>query len=512
MHVALGGRPCVLIASAIALSVGGGWPVAWAQSGVQSVPEAAPPPPVTVAPAPQLSPLAPVAPAPTSQPVPQVPVRSAPTEAGQPQAGSSFDSVVQGYRASPSGEVAGPVVQDRVRRISGGGFDLVEALAVGREHDATFRAAIAERDANRQTADQTITGYLPQASYSYQNIPTESGARHVATVTQPIISMSGLATVRQRGPRRRYADATLIVREQDLAVRIMTAVADIIKAREASTLNDARIRAFRTQSERADRLYRNGLGTVTDARDISVRYEQAQANAVLLRSDEIAALARLRSIVGEAPAGDAFRLPPQFGRIELQPLGLLTDRQERENPQIAAARETERISKLEADRVRGGMFPVVGASATYTHRNGVSDSFVGISLNAPINAGGFFQLGAANAAKRRAFEERRQVQERARTEMERLYAMVDGGQQALVISAKAVEGAELSVEANTKSYEGGVRTNVDVVNAIQTVFEVKNAYVNSATTLALNYLNLLLLSGEDAEDAMAATQAFLFAK
>lgn len=421
--------------------------------------------------------------------------------------------MVDGYRARTASDVAGPVIGSRSRLSANrqsGGFDLAAALDVAREHDATFRAALAERDSNRQTADQTITGYLPQASYSYQNIPTESGARHVATVTQPIVSMSGLATVKQRGPRRRYADATLVVREQDLAVRIMTAVTDIIKAREASTLNDARIRAFRTQSERAERLYRNGLGTITDARDILVRYEQAQANAVLLRSDEIAAVARLRSILGETPAADAFRLPEQFGRIELRPLGLLTDQQERENPQIAAARETQRISKLEADRVRGSMFPVLGASATYTHRNGVADNFVGLSLNAPLSAGGFFQLGAANAAKRRSFEELRQVQERARTELERLYALVDGGQQALIISAKAVAGAELSVEANTKSYEGGVRTNVDVVNAIQTVFEVKNSYITSATTVALNYLNLLLLSGEDADSAMAATQRFLF--
>ena len=156
--------------------------------------------------------------------------------------------------------------------------------------------------------------------------------------------------------------------------------------------------------------------------------------------------------------------------------------------------------------------PVVGASATYTNRAGASDSFVGLSINAPLNAGSFFQVGAANASRRRAFEERRQVQERASTELQRLYAMVDGGQQALAISAKAVGSAELSVEANTKSFEGGVRTSVDVVNAIQTVFEVKSTYVTSATTLALNYLNLLLLSGEDTETAMAETQRFLFGR
>ncbi len=47
------------------------------------------------------------------------------------------------------------------------------------------------------------------------------------------------------------------------------------------------------------------------------------------------------------------------------------------------------------------------------------------------------------------------------------------------------------------------------MNAIQTVFEVKNAYVQAATTLATNYLNLQLLAGVQPEDALATTQMFL---
>jgi len=131
------------------------------------------------------------------------------------------------------------------------------------------------------------------------------------------------------------------------------------------------------------------------------------------------------------------------------------------------------------------------------------------SVTAPIDAGSNM---AGNATVRRSFEERRLVEERARTELERLHALVDGGRQALAINAKAIAAAELSVEANSRSYEGGVRTNVDVVNAIQTVFEVKNAYVQAATTLATNYLNLQLLAGVDPEDALATTQAFLLAR
>lgn len=408
----------------------------------------------------------------------------------------------------------GPRLSNAMRQARPGDADddLVAGYQAGLRHDATFRAALAERDANRQLAEQTIAGYLPTANYNYANIPTESGARHVVSVTQPVLSLSGLATLRQRGPRRRYADATLEVRSQDLAVRLLTAATDIINAREATVLNEARIDAFSAQATRADLLYKRGLGTVTDARDIQVRYEQSLANRELLKAAQAAAEERYRSVTGVEPAKDAFALPKQFGAIELDPLAVYYAAQEAENPQIEAARENERISKLEADRVRGSLVPTVGVSATYTRRNNLSDSFVGLSLNAPLTPGSFYQTGAARATARRAVEERRQVQERARTELSRLYSLVDGGRRALDISSKAVEAAELSVTANTRSYEGGVRTSVDVVNAIQTQFEVQNTQVQSATKLALDYLNLLLLAGVTPEQALDEVQRFLLVR
>jgi outer membrane protein TolC len=424
---------------------------------------------------------------------------------------TSGADAVAGQRA-----VSGPVppvgVGNAPVAAPAGNLDLVTAYDLGQHNDATFRAALAERDANRQTANQTIAGYLPTAGYSYQNIPTESGARHVVTVTQPVVSLSALATLRQRGPRRRYADATMLVRAQDLATRLMTAITDIIKASEANTLNDARVDALKIQSERADRLYKRGLGTITDARDIEVRYEQGLANRVLLASDQVAAEARLRSITGVTVPDKAFSLPAEFGPIELMQVDSYLARQAEENPAIEASRANERISKLESDRIRGSFLPVVGVSATYSRYQGVNDTFVGLSVSAPLNGGTFFQASAAKSTARRAYEERRQTEERARTELARLYAMVTGGRQALTISAKAIEAAKLSVEANSKSYEGGVRTSVDVVNAIQTRFEVQSAYVQSATVLATNYLNLLLLAGEDPEEALAAVQKFLLAR
>lgn len=494
-----------------------------ADPGIAAVPQASAPPPVVVTPVPSSPglpqstqgglvttyPLAPPLSPPSAPPIPASTV-------GSEAPGATPATVVapSAVAAEQGRIIAGPPTPAGLGAAvhRPGDLDLVSAYQLGTKYDATYRAALAERDVNREAATQTIAGYLPSASYTYNNIPTEGGARHVATVTQPIVSLGGLATLRQKGPRKRYADATMEVRAQDLATRTLTAVVDIIKANEATILNESRITAFKTQSDRAERLYKGGQGTITDARDIAVRYEQALANRALLAADQVAAAARLRSIVGVDVRPENFRLPTQFGIIAMQPQDAYLQEQAQTNPQVLAARETERISRLETRRVQGSLLPVIGLSGTYTAYNGQHTSYVGLAVSAPINAGGFFQIGSARASARKSAEETRQVEEKAKTELERLYALVGGGRDALAAQAQAIEAAEFAVEANTKSYEGGVRTNVDVVNAIQTVYETKNTYVQAAVNVAINYLNMLLLAGEDPEDAMAATQRFLLGR
>jgi protease secretion system outer membrane protein len=92
-----------------------------------------------------------------------------------------------------------------------------------------------------------------------------------------------------------------------------------------------------------------------------------------------------------------------------------------------------------------------------------------------------------------------------------LNALISNGSEALRIQREAIFFAELSVEANRQSYQGGVRTAVDVINAIQTLFQMKTDYVSLATTQAENILGINLLTTIDTNLAITATEQFLFA-
>ena len=390
-----------------------------------------------------------------------------------------------------------------------GPMGLIAAFDLALDHDAEYRSAEAEFDVNKVAARQSLASYLPSANYSMTNIPTDGLTRQVFSVSQPLLSLERLATLRQSAPRRRYADVLMLTRQNDLAQRLMKAVSDYVRANESAKLNAAKVEALQEQSNRATKLFRGGLGTITDAREVEVRFLQARANQSLIIAERHAAATRIGSMTGVELTAQDFVLPERLKQIVLpakEELGMGVA----QSPQVLAAQLTERVASLEAQRVRGSLLPTVQGSASYTLTQGRHISYVGLSVTAPVSAGGIFSVAAASASARRSSEDRRRIQEQADVNFERYYGLVEGGQDALQGHAMAIEAAELSVDANRKSYDGGVRSNLDVVNAIQTVFEVKNQYVNSALQLAENYLNLQINAGTPASAAIENVAHFLF--
>ncbi|MDB5687949.1 MAG: hypothetical protein JWR77_2538, partial [Rhizorhabdus sp.] len=134
--------------------------------------------------------------------------------------------------------------------------DLVEAWQRGRQYDPQFRSAVADRQVNLATASQALTVYLPSASYQMTSVATENTTRQIVSVTQPIISVDRFATLKQRGPRKRFAEATFSVADQNLATRLLTEVTNYIKAVESSRLNGAKIDALQKQADRSQKLYK----------------------------------------------------------------------------------------------------------------------------------------------------------------------------------------------------------------------------------------------------------------
>jgi protease secretion system outer membrane protein len=133
-----------------------------------------------------------------------------------------------------------------------------------------------------------------------------------------------------------------------------------------------------------------------------------------------------------------------------------------------------------------------------------------LNVSVPIDAGKVIGVLSADATEIKAQETRRQVEEQALLQLNQFYESVVLGSDALRNKRSAVEAAELSVAANERSSQAGVRTTIEVLNSIDMLYQARNEYATSAVNIATALLNLLLLSAHSPENAISQTQSFLF--
>jgi protease secretion system outer membrane protein len=388
--------------------------------------------------------------------------------------------------------------------------ELLEHYERAKAQEPLFQAARAEREANIAGSNTARAALLPELRLSTSRLETENSTRTTLTVLQPIVDANRYATYREGVPREILAEATYRAREQELALRYMKSVSELVRARESLALNQARINAFEEQSKSAMRAYELGTGTVTDLRDAQVRLDQARAADLSLRARLAAAERQFAAIAGVFPRPEAFRLVRKVPAISLGHIKDYLAKAEEENAQVIAARQNEQIAQLGVTRAKGAFLPTLNATATRTHTSAVSDQYVGVQLNFPLAVANFYQVSGALANAERISEQARDTLQRTLLDVERLYQLVEAGRNEVAIRLDGIRSAELSVQANEKSFRGGIRSKIDVINSIQTYYQVMDEHLNAVLTLAENLLNLHIQLSHPIPDSLRQVERILF--
>lgn len=385
------------------------------------------------------------------------------------------------------------------------GFDA--ALA----SDPAYSAAKAEYEANRFGAERARRAYWPEFSARAGERAEVPGFQTTYQISQPVIDADRYATRQGTEPLEARALATLRQREGDLLQRFYKAVADLVRAREQLRLNEAKTGSLEQQLQAAKRTLSLGTGTRADIYDASVRVASARAEALTLRANLSAAERAYESQTRTpAPAG-AFRLARERRNLVLESLSVLMQRAEAVNPQIIGAAQTERLAELDVTRKHGAFIPRVNAIARQTRLSGgQQDSYVGLAFEFPLQSGSLLDVSAAKANLTKASEDLRAARERTRLDVQRLYEIVASGGQEPPIRLEAIEAASLGVEASEKSFRGGVRTQLDVLNSIQTLYQTHDDYVAAVLGLAGNFILLHTLVNTPSREVLGQLEAFLF--
>jgi protease secretion system outer membrane protein len=401
-----------------------------------------------------------------------------------------------------------------------GAVTLNQAYQAALKNDPAFRMNFFENEAAKENKVLGRSQLLPNVSASYsgsKNVADQdlfqagmvfpSNPRYISRSTvvqlrQPILNLDGIARYRQGKVQSAQGEAQFEANTNDVALRVMGAYFDALFADDQVALSRVQRDMYQEQQKVNQRLFEKGEGTKTDMLETKARLDLAEAQLVEAEDNAVAARNALAGIIGMEP-GDLDRLGAQFPLPELAPASFEAwrDLALKNNHELEAARLAVENARLEIGRQRAGHFPRIDVVATYskgqaeslnTYNQNSVNRTLGFQVNIPIYAG-----GAVNATTRQAAAgyERAKADLDARTnkvtvELRKAHSQVQSSVRRIAALEKAVESAKLLMTATEQSIKGGVRINLDMLNAQQQLYTSQRDLAQARYSYLLALLRL----------------------
>jgi outer membrane protein len=414
--------------------------------------------------------------------------------------------------------------------------DLLQIYREARDHDPTLAAAQANWQATQERMPQArallrpnvnLTGALNGTTYDASlhtdprvdvNGRTFAGGSLAVQASQPLYRYANKVALDQAREQVEQSDFTLASVRQDLILRVAQAYFDVLLAQFNVELAESQKAAVSEQLAQAKRNFEVGVATITDTNEAQARYDAIVAQQIAAANDLDNKRAALRAIIGRSPT-DLKRLGPGFEPQLPSPASAdaWIDRALASNIQVKIAQYNYDIATLEVERQRAGHLPtldLVGSfgtqAATGSTAIGASNNsrqaVIGLALTVPLYQGGFVDSKVREALALQ--DTARQNLEAARRNA--LFAAQTGysGVASAAASVKAFEqalaSAQTAYESNRTGLEVGVRTNLDVLNTQQNVYQARHDLAQAYFNYMLGVLRLKAavgtLSEQDIED------------
>ncbi len=399
--------------------------------------------------------------------------------------------------------------------------DLVQVYREALLNDPALAAARANWQATQERVPQARAGLLPNVSLSantsgnYFGTDVDSDPKVTVnrnfgvggltvSASQPLYRYANQVAYSQAVQQVEQADFSLAAARQDLILRVATAYFDILLAQFNVEVTESQKAAVSEQLAQAKRNFEVGVATITDTNEAQARYDAIVAQEISAQNDLDNKRTALRAIIGHFPQ-DLKRLGTGLEPTLPSPNALETwvDRALADNLNVKIARYNADIATLEIERQRAGRLPTVdlvaSANAQYGSgslntgfANDQRQAAIGLALNVPLYQGGLTESRVREALA---------LQENARQNLEvaRRNALFNAqtgfaGVTSAVASVKAFEqalvSAQTAYESNRTGQEVGVRTNLDVLNTLQSVFQTRRDLAQAHFNYLIGVLRL----------------------
>ena len=408
-------------------------------------------------------------------------------------------------------------------------LSLQQAYEAALRNDPTYRMRIQESVASKEQAIVARAGLLPNVSASYnfsrnvadqttiQQTPlgiaeTTRHPRYLSRSTtvqlrQPILNLDAYYRYRQGKVQAAQGLEALEAGTDEVALRVARAYMDVLFAQDQVALSKVQRDMYKEHRAVNQHLFEKGEGTRTDMLETQARYDLAEAQLIEAEDNLVAARDTLQGVIGMDP-GNLDTLGDNFRPVALTP-GSYEEWEKlalENNNTLAATRLAVESARLDIGRNRAGHAPRLDFVATYNKGDNESlnqfgtvstNRQIGVQLNVPIYSG-----GSVNAATRQAAATyaRAQAERDVRTndilvELRKAHSVVESSSRKVDALLKAVESAKLLMTATEQSIKGGVRINLDLLNAQQQLFTSQRDLAQARYGYLLGVLRLRAASG-----------------
>lgn len=396
---------------------------------------------------------------------------------------------------------------------------LMEAYEAAVANDSVYRSATHENEAGQQFKVIGRANLLPNISANYgynrnnqditppnitRNYTSENGS---VQLRQPLFNLDSWARYNIGNAQTNLSDKQLDVSKQALITRFFGLFASANYAEDVLALAKAARDGFKLQEEANKLMAVRGEGT-------KIALIESQAKLSLSEAEVIAAednLTDSRNALATMLGKDVVTLDRLTDGFSVQPMQPANLDEWKEialahNPEMAVQREAVEVASQEVKRNRAGHAPRLDAIAsisksesdtTSTFKQEIDTKSIGLQLNIPIYAGGAVSALTAQAQANylKSQDDLQTKTNEVLLDLRKQYSTLQSSTLKIDALKQSVASAELLVAANKKSLIGGVRTNLDVLEARKQLFETKRDLSLARYNYLVAYINLRKAAG-----------------
>jgi TolC family type I secretion outer membrane protein len=399
---------------------------------------------------------------------------------------------------------------------------LEETLAQTLARNPALAAAGSTYEARYKEQFVTLADMLPQVTafatetHNDTNIKSNAGVYNSAAssdyntdsygvqVTQQLFtSGKNLNAFRSKRAEVKAEQAKLKSTEQQILLGAIAAHLDVLEARSVFELREKNLNVLEKQLDAVQDRFSVGVVTRTDV--AQSRAAVAGARSAMLGAEAAlrGAEAVYRELVGIAPA--ALDKPKKLPRLP-RSLEKAIQTARRENPDLKNAQEMSRSGKFTSYSTVGSVLPSVSLTGTYSRNEDPSSMFIGsesevtsvqVRVFVPLFLGG--KSIAAITASRDVSNALKQNVHVASNTVERevivAWNNVLATKAAIEATSEQINASELALDGVKQENTLGTRTNLDVLNAEQSLLDARVGLVQAERNQYVAAYNLLATTG-----------------